>query len=134
MRAFSALHARTKVCRRHVKCAPSSCVSLQSALCNSLVLITSFAADELDIPALNQDLPEQIRVFASERVTKGFNAKDQCNARTYTYTLPSISFANYQQEHDYVGYRIEPSQLQTVKDTLKLYEGTKNFHNFTSRK
>jgi len=31
-------------------------------------------------------------------------------------------------------FRISPELLEKVKDTLKLYEGTKNFHNFTSKK
>ncbi|XP_053969623.1 pseudouridylate synthase 1 homolog isoform X2 [Anastrepha ludens] len=90
--------------------------------------------DPVDIKALNEDLPEQIRVFGVERVTKGFNAKDQCNARTYTYTLPSIAFADYTQKYGFDNYRIEAAQLQKIGDILKLYEGTKNFHNFTSRK
>ncbi|XP_017468817.1 PREDICTED: tRNA pseudouridine synthase A, mitochondrial isoform X2 [Rhagoletis zephyria] len=90
--------------------------------------------DTLDIKALNEDLPEQIRLFAVERVTKGFNAKDQCNARTYTYTLPSVAFADCGQKHDFESYRIEPAQHLKIGEVLKLYEGTKNFHNFTSRK
>lgn len=90
--------------------------------------------DSVDIKAVNEDLPEEIRVFGVERVTKGFNAKDQCNARTYTYTLPSFAFADYTQKHDFESYRTEAAHLQKIKDVLQLYEGTKNFHNFTSRK
>lgn len=93
-----------------------------------------FQADSVDIKAVNEDLPEEIRVFGVERVTKGFNAKDQCNARTYTYTLPSFAFADYTQKHDFESYRTEAAHLQKIKDVLQLYEGTKNFHNFTSRK
>ncbi|XP_017101836.2 pseudouridylate synthase 1 homolog isoform X1 [Drosophila bipectinata] len=92
--------------------------------------------DELDLEAFNADLPEQIRLFGVERVTKGFNAKDQCNARTYTYTLPTVSFASSEEKiedlHD--TFRITPELLEKVRATLKLYEGTKNFHNFTSKK
>lgn len=86
--------------------------------------------------AFNADLPEQIRLFGVERVTKGFNAKDQCNARTYTYTLPTVAFASSEEKiedlHD--TFRITPELLEKVRETLKLYEGTKNFHNFTSKK
>jgi len=93
-------------------------------------------AEELDLEAFNADLPEQIRLFGVERVTKGFNAKDQCNARTYTYTLPTMAFAFCEEKvedlHD--TFRISPELLDKVKDTLNLYEGTKNFHNFTSKK
>ncbi|KPU80092.1 uncharacterized protein Dana_GF18329, isoform B [Drosophila ananassae] len=92
--------------------------------------------DELDLEAFNADLPDQIRLFGVERVTKGFNAKDQCNARTYTYTLPTVAFASSEEKiedlHD--TYRITPELLEKVRETLKLYEGTKNFHNFTSKK
>ncbi|XP_017048796.1 tRNA pseudouridine synthase A isoform X2 [Drosophila ficusphila] len=92
--------------------------------------------EELDLEAFNADLPEQIRLFGVERVTKGFNAKDQCNARTYTYTLPTMAFASCEEKiedlHD--TFRISPELLEKVRNTLKLYEGTKNFHNFTSKK
>ncbi|XP_043864066.1 tRNA pseudouridine synthase A isoform X2 [Drosophila mojavensis] len=90
--------------------------------------------EELDLEAFNKDLPEQIRIFGVERVTKGFNAKDQCNARTYTYTLPTIAFAAFDDQHDQETYRIPIERLEKVSATLKLYEGTKNFHNFTSKK
>ncbi|XP_034661928.1 tRNA pseudouridine synthase A isoform X3 [Drosophila subobscura] len=90
--------------------------------------------EELDLEAFNADLPEQIRLFGVERVTKGFNAKDQCNARTYTYTLPTVAFAPCEAESEQETFRIEPELLEKVKETLKLYEGTKNFHNFTSKK
>ncbi|XP_002020326.2 tRNA pseudouridine synthase A [Drosophila persimilis] len=90
--------------------------------------------EELDLEAFNADLPEQIRLFGVERVTKGFNAKDQCNARTYTYTLPTVAFASCEAESEQDTFRITPELLDRVKETLKLYEGTKNFHNFTSKK
>lgn len=31
-------------------------------------------------------------------------------------------------------YRLPPEKLVEVNETLKFYEGTKNYHNFTSRK
>lgn len=88
----------------------------------------------MDLEALNKDLPEDIKVFGLKRVTKGFNCKDQCNARTYSYTLPSISFAPYKETVDMKEYRLDDATLTRVNETLKLFEGTKNFHNFTSRK
>ncbi|XP_030573902.1 tRNA pseudouridine synthase A isoform X2 [Drosophila novamexicana] len=90
--------------------------------------------EELDLLAFNADLPDQIRLFGVERVTKGFNAKDQCNARTYTYTLPTIAFAACDEQHEQETYRIPLELQELVNATLKLYEGTKNFHNFTSKK
>ncbi|XP_075146248.1 pseudouridine synthase 1 isoform X2 [Haematobia irritans] len=90
--------------------------------------------EELDIKALNDDLPDQIRLFGIERVTKGFNAKDQCNARTYTYTMPSIAFAEFNDKTEYEKFRLSPERLKKAQEVLEMFEGTKNFHNFTSRK
>ncbi|XP_055547115.1 pseudouridylate synthase 1 homolog [Wyeomyia smithii] len=90
--------------------------------------------EKLDLDALNADLPQQIRVFAVKRVTKGFNSKSNCDARTYTYTLPTIAFALNDEKVDIETYRLTEERLRTVNETLKLFEGTKNFHNFTSRK
>lgn len=69
-----------------------------------------------------------------KRVTKGFNAKDQCNSRTYSYTLPTISFAPSTEKCSLQEYRVSHEVLSLVNKTLKLFEGTHNFHNFTSRK
>ncbi|XP_058823091.1 pseudouridylate synthase 1 homolog [Topomyia yanbarensis] len=90
--------------------------------------------ENLNIDALNEDLPAQIRVFAIKRVTKGFNSKSNCDARTYTYTLPTVAFALHGETVDISNYRLPEERLKKVNDTLKLFEGTKNFHNFTSRK
>lgn len=65
-------------------------------------------------------------------MTKGFNAKDQCNSRTYSYTLPTIAFAD--DKSSSTEFRVTPEILIKVNETLKLFEGTRNFHNFTSRK
>lgn len=67
-------------------------------------------------------------------MTKGFNAKDQCNARTYSYTLPTISFARFDDKSDLREYRLPKERLERVNELLKIYVGHKNFHNFTSRK
>lgn len=92
--------------------------------------------NDVDVVALNADLPEDIRVFAVKRVTKGFNSKDQCDARTYMYTLPTVSFTSHDQLDTlaYEGYRTDSSHLEKVSEVLKLYEGTKCFHNFTAKK
>uniref|UniRef100_A0A1Q3EY57 Pseudouridylate synthase 1 homolog n=1 Tax=Culex tarsalis TaxID=7177 RepID=A0A1Q3EY57_CULTA len=90
--------------------------------------------EKVDIEALNKDLPEQIRVFAVKRVTKGFNSKSNCDARTYTYTLPTVAFAPHDEQVTVETYRAPEDRIAKVNETLKLFEGTKNFHNFTSRK
>lgn len=88
----------------------------------------------MDLKAFNEDLPEEIRLFAIERVTKGFNAKDQCNARTYTYTMPSIAFADCNEICEFGSFRLSEERLKKAQDVLQMFEGTKNFHNFTTRK
>lgn len=93
-----------------------------------------YSADEIDIDAINKDLPTEIMIFGVKRVTKGFNSKEKCDARTYTYTLPTISFADHEQDVSMDTYRLSDEKLDKLNGLLKLFEGTKNFHNFTSRK
>lgn len=100
----------------------------------TLIFLLFFLAEQFDLEPLNRDLPDDIKVFGVKRVTKGFNCKDQCDARTYSYTLPTVSFAPFNQSVDMKTYRIDNDILTHVNETLKHFEGTKNFHNFTSRK
>lgn len=83
---------------------------------------------------LNNDLPAEIRVFCVKRVTKGFNSKDKCDARTYTYTIPTVAFAPHDQSVDMATYRVPEERVTRLNELLKMFEGTKCFHNFTSRK
>lgn len=100
-----------------------------------LFILSHRSAEETDIEKLNNDLPPEIKVFNLKRVTKGFNAKDQCNARTYSYTLPTISFARHTDNNTNLQeYRVTKEVLAKVNEILGMFEGTRNFHNFTSRK
>ena len=45
-----------------------------------------------------------------------------------------VSFALQEDKVDLDSFRISEERLPKVNETLKLYEGTKNFYNFTSRK
>ncbi|XP_017890874.1 tRNA pseudouridine synthase A [Ceratina calcarata] len=114
--------------------------------------------DHVNKEDINKHLPEDIRVFGIKRVTKGFNSKNRCDARTYRYVLPTFAFApedpNFlriekeEEEIDeekrlkqlsvidgkpYNEFRLTPEMLEKLSETLKLLEGTHNFHNFTSR-
>ena len=85
--------------------------------------------------AINKDLPEAIKIFCVKRVTKGFNSKLSCDARTYSYTMPSIAFADKNEGVvDESTYRMPDGRLEIFNNILKIYLGTKNFHNFTCRK
>ncbi|KAL1505798.1 hypothetical protein ABEB36_005276 [Hypothenemus hampei] len=91
-------------------------------------------SENFDIAPVNEKLPEQIRLFGFKRVTKGFNAKSQCDGRTYLYVLPTIAFADANAICSQKDFRISDDKIKEINDVLKLYEGTKNFHNFTSKK
>ncbi|XP_018351149.1 PREDICTED: tRNA pseudouridine synthase A, mitochondrial isoform X2 [Trachymyrmex septentrionalis] len=104
---------------------------------------------------INQFLPDTIRVFGIKRVTKGFNSKNQCDARTYRYIIPSYAFALEDQSllklgeevdederieqlsiidgKPYTDYRLSPESLDRLNSILKLFEGSHNFYNFTSK-
>lgn len=93
-----------------------------------------FAAKHVDIDALNRDLPDDIRVFAVQRVTPAFDARYNCEARTYSYTLPTVSFANYNDQITMADYRMPAEQLLKVNQVLQTFVGHTNFHNFTTDK
>ncbi|KAJ3203328.1 tRNA pseudouridine synthase 1 [Entophlyctis luteolus] len=102
------------------------------------------------VSAVNSKLPEQIRVFDIFQVTSSFNAKNHCGGRQYEYTLPTYFLkksykalyphsdlpvsAETTDSENYIEickHRLEPSDLAHLRDILKCYEGTHNFHNFT---
>lgn len=106
---------------------------------------------------INEYLPKDIRVFDVKRVTKTFNSKNKCDARTYRYVLPTFALApedpNFLQvdneeeideeqrlkqlsmidEKPYHEFRLTPEMLDKLNEILKSFEGTHNFHNFTSK-
>ncbi|CAJ1071167.1 tRNA pseudouridine synthase A isoform X2 [Xyrichtys novacula] len=87
------------------------------------------------ITKINEHLPPQIRVLGFKRVTQGFNSKNKCDARTYTYMLPTVAFSPKDYDTgDLKGFRLEPETLQRVNSLFARYKGTHNFHNFTSQK
>eukprot|EP00066_Takifugu_rubripes_P029250 XP_011618516.1 PREDICTED: tRNA pseudouridine synthase A, mitochondrial isoform X2 [Takifugu rubripes] len=85
---------------------------------------------------INEHLPPQIRILGVKRVTQGFNSKNNCDARTYAYMLPTVAFSP--KDFDAAGtapsFRLQPETLQRVNHLFAHYKGTHNFHNFTSQK
>lgn len=89
------------------------------------------------------------------RTTKGFNSKTQADSRTYTYTVPTYAFAPEPKElilgtddpdfdqrktdlsiidgKPFNEYRLPDSVLEKLNVFLSKFEGTHNFHNFTSK-
>ncbi|KAM9820660.1 pseudouridylate synthase 1 homolog [Neosynchiropus ocellatus] len=87
------------------------------------------------IEKMNENLPAQIRVLGLKRVTQSFNSKNNCDARTYSYMLPTVAFSPKDYDTgDIAAFRLEPETLQRVNGLFALYKGTHNFHNFTSQK
>lgn len=87
------------------------------------------------IEKINEHLPPQIKVLGLKRVTQGFNSKNNCDARTYSYMLPTVAFSPKDKDTGNISaFRLEPETLQRVNSLLALYKGTHNFHNFTSQK
>lgn len=80
---------------------------------------------------LNQDLPADIRIFDFRRVTRNFSARMDANARTYSYTLPTVAFSQYSDRTSMHEYRITADHLKFVNDMLQTFKGVHNFHNFT---
>lgn len=90
--------------------------------------------ETLDIAKINEHLPETIRIFGARRVTKGFNSKSQCDARTYMYMLPTAAFADHDETVSQETYRLNDEKLAKINEILALFVGTKNYHNYTCRK
>jgi tRNA pseudouridine38-40 synthase len=85
------------------------------------------------VDTINSNLPEQIRVLGVKRTTKGFDSKNTCDSRTYSYIMPTFAFAPVETlvTED---YRITEEVRERVGEILSMFKGTHNFHNFTSGK
>jgi len=82
----------------------------------------------------NELLNDDIRIFDYVQVTRGFNSKQACQARTYEYTLrtevlrPSKKHPKYAERDSWTFDKAEQSRFREI---LKQYEGTRKYHNFT---
>eukprot|EP01135_Chromosphaera_perkinsii_P012418 Nk52_evm29s2657 gene=Nk52_evmTU29s2657 len=84
------------------------------------------------VEKINEHLVPQIRCFGARRTIGGFNCKNACDARTYEYVTPTYAFAPPSETT--TTYRIEAERVQTIRNVLKHFNGTHNFHNYTSGK
>ncbi|XP_004925769.2 pseudouridylate synthase 1 homolog isoform X2 [Bombyx mori] len=90
---------------------------------------------EVNVEEINKRLPETIKVFAVKRVTNRFNSKSKCNARSYSYTLPTYVFEPSLVTHEKrKAYRIPAEKIEKLNSILGVYKGTKSYHNFTEKK
>lgn len=100
-----------------------------SAAENLISLKMEFSKEHLD--KLNEILPNQIRAFGYKKVTKSFDAKNNCDGRTYIYILPTFAFCPIE-ELCTESYRASEEVIDHVNQTLRSLCGTHNFHNFTA--
>ncbi|XP_014241162.1 tRNA pseudouridine synthase A [Cimex lectularius] len=88
---------------------------------------------EVSLESVNSHLPDQIRMVALKRATKGFNCKGNCDARTYSYMMPTFALAPKDVSVS-PDYRVTQDILEKTQAVLQTYVGTHNYHNFTSKK
>ena len=86
--------------------------------------------------SLRQKIGFKFGFKSGKRVTKGFDAKNRCTHRTYSYYAPTVCFATKENWSDDKAqtYRIDKEKLDKVNSLLGMYNGTKSYHNFTSGK
>ncbi|CAD5229292.1 unnamed protein product [Bursaphelenchus okinawaensis] len=82
---------------------------------------------------MNALLPKDIRVMGIKRTTPSFHAQKTCDARTYSYTIPTFAFAELDKLTNW-DYRINEEKIAEINDVLSSYIGTHNFFNYTSKK
>lgn len=102
-----------------------------SAAANLISLKMEMQDDTLE--KLNDTLPKQIRVFGSNKVTQSFCCKQNCDARTYIYILPTFAFCPVEEILS-ESYRASDEVITNVNKVLSQFVGTHNFHNCTSGK
>ncbi|RXG69286.1 tRNA pseudouridine synthase A, mitochondrial [Armadillidium vulgare] len=85
-----------------------------------------------DLPvAINEHLPEQIRIMKAVRVTQKFDSKTQCDSRSYSYLCPTFAFAPIDKTDE--KYIITSDVMEELRSLFNKYKGTHNYHNFTAR-
>jgi len=100
-----------------------------SALGNAISIRIKYY-DEL-VKDLNAVLPQQIRLLDAVRATKKFDARWRADSRTYSYLMPTFTWASKSHACG-EDYRISAEQLARVRHVLSFYVGTRNYCHFTS--
>lgn len=108
---------------------------------------------------LNNQLPDQIRIFAVKRTTGSFHAKERTDSRIYEYLLPTyVLRATDREPYTKIGtsrtvennwgpmtsqisadekrklpeWRVPIESLERVRSMFKTYIGYHSYHNFTT--
>ncbi|GES79779.1 pseudouridine synthase [Rhizophagus clarus] len=105
---------------------------------------------------INENLPNQIRMWGFVKVIRSFHAKTLCDSRIYEYLLPTYVFIPPEKEFNSIQsdietqkvfvdvpiatseemiekrkYRISQETIEYVRQGFNEYKGTHNYHNFT---
>ncbi|KAM8972286.1 pseudouridylate synthase 1 homolog [Pelodytes ibericus] len=94
-------------------------------------LLTSCSNPVVEI---NSHLPPEIRIIDMKRVTKGFNSRDLCDGRTYSYMLPTYALSACDNPTPDPNFRLPREDFHNINRFLSFYKGTHNYHNFTTKK
>ena len=89
--------------------------------------------DAESVHRLNQLLPPDIKIHSIKRVTKHFNSKGNCDARTYQYLTPTFAFCPVEEVLT-EDFRMSEEIRSKVNATLKEFVGVHYYHNYTSGK
>jgi tRNA pseudouridine38-40 synthase len=103
---------------------------------------------------INDNLPEDIRVFAIRRTTGGFDSKNSADSRIYEYLLPGYVLAPEEPKQPtdaepstasadaapaadqpvaIPDYAVTPELINKLNEYLEEFTGTNNFYNYTIR-
>ncbi|KAI0988642.1 hypothetical protein GJ496_004161 [Pomphorhynchus laevis] len=92
---------------------------------------------------INKLIPNDIKIFDIIQVCQGFDCKKACDYRTYSYLLPTYCLMDVVSRGGVitVDSHFDPESndddrlsFEKAKAVLKFYEGSHNFHNFTTRR
>ncbi|MEE6503284.1 hypothetical protein FKM82_004790 [Ascaphus truei] len=86
------------------------------------------------VEKINSYLPPEVRILGVKRVTRGFNSKTLCNGRSYSYMVPTFALSRCAPSTPDSSFRLPQEDFHHLNRLLSFYEGTHNFHNFTSQK
>ncbi|CEF70542.1 tRNA pseudouridine synthase A, mitochondrial [Strongyloides ratti] len=82
---------------------------------------------------MNEHMPSDIKILGFRLATKSFHSQKDCSSRTYSYTVPSYTFAPLN-ELTNDNYRITEERIKEIDEILSIYKGTHNFYNYTSKR
>ncbi|XP_063301733.1 pseudouridylate synthase 1 homolog [Pelobates fuscus] len=86
------------------------------------------------VEEINLHLPPDIQILGVKQVTKGFSSKNMCDARTYSYMLPTYALSDCAVTSPDPNFRLPREDFHRVNHILSFYRGSHNYHNFTSKK